>query len=71
MVLPPLEGERGIWALLDRWAIEGDQSDGDDDVDVPVGCQSSEITLAAGYTHRDRLFPKIDEQAEDQQDLCN
>ena len=71
MVLPPLEGEREFWALLDSWAVVGDQRDGDDDGDVPVGCQSFEITLAAGYSHRDKLFPKINKQTEDQEDPCS
>ena len=71
MVLPALEGEPEFGALSDWGTVVGHQGDGDDDGNVPVGGQSFEVTLESGYSHRDELFAKINEQAEDQHDPCN
>ena len=71
MVLPALEGEPEFGALSDWGTVVGHQGDGDDDGNVPVGGQSFEVTLESGYSHRDELFAKINEQAEDQQNPCN
>ena len=54
--------------IVDCRTVVGDQSDGDDDDDVPVGGQSFEVTLASRYSHSDELFAKIDAQAEEQHD---